>query len=288
MNKMILAAVVSMAATTAFAKATTEYYFQPAAGAHAVKIDYRMGSAPAKTETAGGVESDYKITTNDLYLDYGYGLNETTALGAYIFNGSAKTTVGTKDTTASGMGDLHLYYKGFADMIHWGVDLGVNMGKAKADKRGTGGLSIAANVGVLANSAEWNYGGDLKFVMPMERTTEAATAGQNDEKITGGNLIKLAGFAEYNYGMGFLGAELAYNMLSDRTEKATAGETKYKGEGFLSLTGNASYDFNDMATGLLSIGLENHSEHDETDGAGSAKVKAYMGTNVALGVRLNF
>ena len=282
MNKMILAAVVSMAATTAFAKATTEYYFQPAAGAHAVELNYVMTADPGKAESTGG-DVDVKRTTNDLVLDYAYGLNETTTLGAYTFSGSSKTTVGTTETTASGMGDLHLYYKGFADMIHWGVDLGVNMGKAKSDKRGTGGLSIAANVGVLANSAEWNYGGDLMIALPQERTTENTSGA--DTKTKGGNVTKLAGFAEYNYGMGFAGGELAYVMVAD-TDDGSASKTK--GEGYLMLTGNVSYDFNDMATGLLSIGVENHSARDSDDSASPTKLKAYMGTNVALGVRLNF
>lgn len=289
MNKMILAAVVSMAATTAFAKATTEYYFQPAAGAHAVELEYGMDSDPIKTST-GGTDTDAKTTVNDFRLNYGYGLNETTTLGVYTFTGSLKTESGASSSTASGMGDIFLYYKGFADMIHWGVDLGINMGKTKFNaageqtNRSSGGMSIAANVGVLANSAEWNYGADLRIALPQERT---ADNNGTDIKSTGGNTTKLAGFGEYNYGMGFVGAELAYMMVGDRTVKSTP-ETKLKGEGYLALTGYASYDFNDMATGLLSIGLENHSEHDETDGAGSAKVKAYMGTNVALGVRLNF
>ena len=289
MKKMILTAVITMAATTAFGKATTEYYFQPAAGAQAVELKYSMNADPIKTET-GGTETDGAVTTADFNIDYAYGLNETAAVGVYTFTGSQKTKAGATDSTASGMGDLHVYYKGFSDMIHWGADLGINMGKSKANaagettNRSSGGLSLKGNVGVLANSAEWNYGGDFSITLPQERT---ADNNGTDIKATGGNVTKLAGFAEYNYGMGFVGGELAYIMVGDTTVKTTP-ETKLKGEGFLQLTGNASYDFNDMATGLLSIGLEQHSAHDQTDGAGAAKVKAYMGTNVALGVRLNF
>ncbi|MFN7727647.1 MAG: hypothetical protein ACK5P7_00660 [Bdellovibrio sp.] len=289
MKKMILTAVITMAASTAFGKASTEYYFQPAAGAQAVELQYSMNADPIKTES-GSTETDAGVTTADFNLNYAYGLTETAAIGVYTFTGSEKTKSGSSDSSASGMGDLHVYYKGFSDMIHWGADLGINMGKSKSNaagettNRSSGGLSLKANVGVLMNASEWNYGGDLSITLPQERT---ADANGTDIKTTGGNVTKLAGFAEYNYGMGFVGGELAYIMVGDTTRKTTP-EEKRKGEGFLQLTGNASYDFNDMATGLLSIGLEQHSSRDLTDSAGSAKVKAYMGTNVALGVRLNF
>ena len=146
---------------------------------------------------------------------------------------------------------------------------------------------MKANVGVMMNSASWNYGGDLSYMMPLERSYEGDPTGGG--KFKGGNTAKLAGFGEYNWGMGFAGAELAYLMRDDTTVTPDTGaESKLKGESFLALTAYGTYDFNDMVSGLASLGVENHTSHDLTDATGSSKVKAYMGTNVALGVRVHF
>lgn len=285
--KKLLVLAAMMTSSAAFAKGTTEYYFQPAAGASALTLSYSMKSAPVKTETSG-TESDAKVAINDFGIDYAYGLGEAMALGAKTGTGSMKVTT-TSDATASGMTDLHLYFKGFSDMIHYGVDLGVSPGKSKKDSSGnlsnrySGGMSLAANVGVLMAGSGMNYGGDLSYTMPLERTVDN---NGSDVKVTGGSTIKLAGFMEYDYAVGMFTGELSYNMVADSTEKATS-DTKLKGESFLGLNLQGTYDFNEMVTGIASLGLENHSSHDYTD-AGTTKVKAYMATNVMLGARIGF
>lgn len=289
--KLITMAVVTLATASAFAaKSTTEYYNQPAAGAHNVDIGYLMGSNPGKTKT-GTTETDAKTATSDVTLQYRYGINDDMAVGVSTNSGSVKTTVGTNDSTASGMTDLVIGLDGKSEAIHYGVDLGYNLGgKSKQNaageksNRSSGGIGIGANVGYLATSDAWNFGGDLSYWHRLERTTDA---NGTDIKATGGNNTKVAGFGEYNYGMGFAGAELSYNMIGDTTAKTTPNETKYKGHSFMGIKAYGSYDFNDMATGLLSIAMNMHPEYDYQD-AGTTKVMASTETVVALGARLTF
>jgi hypothetical protein len=284
-------AVATMATTAAFAaKSNTEYYFQPAAGASAVELRYNMDIRPAQIETPVTLAvTDAKSETNDFYLNYAYGLNESNALGAFLTSGSTKLTVGTSSSTGSGLGDLHLFYKGFAEMWHYGVDLGFSTEKIKNDAAGnvsnhsSGGNSLKANIGMLMNSAAWNYGADLSYIYLLERTIDGSTTKYKD-----GNTVKLAPFIEYNYGMGFLGAELSYAMAGDTTSDTGGTTYKIKGDTSTGLALNGSFDFNEMATGLLTVGMNMHGAHDSTDQLGTTKVKAYTETVASLGVRLNF
>lgn len=288
--KLFSVAVVTLAAASAFAaKSNTGYYYQPAGGGQAVELKYNMNSKPGKTGAAGGgAETDNKSTTGDFKVGYWYGLSEGNALGVHTSTGSEKTTVGTTDTTKSGMTDLFIGYKGFSDMWHYGVDLGYNIGgKAKSDNRSSGGISLTPNVGILIPSGALNYGADLSYRHNMEATFDNSGS---DTKFTRGSHMKLAPFLEWNYGMGFLGGELSYNMVGDTTIKGNNGaaDTKNKGEGYLNLKVFASYDFNDMVTGLADVGMGMHSEHDTDDSATTTKEKAYTETDVNIGVRLSF
>jgi hypothetical protein len=289
--KLLALSIVTLATASALAagKSTTEYYYQPSAGVNAVEAKYLMDLRPGKTDDGTG-EKDQKYEMSDFYLNYAYGLNDNNAFGAELFFGSQKITSDTTSHTANGMGDIHLLYKGFTDMWHYGADLGISTAKIKLDtatnlqdNRSSGGMSLKVNGGVLMNSGAINYGADLSYLMPFERQIDDA----NSTKLTGGNTLKLAPFVEYNWGMGFLGAELAYNMVDDLTIKSGAFETKMKGESYLSLMLNGSFDFTDSTVGLLSLGMGMHPEHDETS-AGTTKVKAYTETIASLGVRMTF
>lgn len=272
--RLLSIAVVTLATAAAYAKSNTEYYFQPSANQSAVELKYDMDTKPMDGQ---------KLTQNDLYFRYLYGLSETNTVGVYFANGSIKSDVDGSDT-ASGMTDLHPFWEAYSDMWHYGVDLGINTGKAKSTARTSGGLSLAGHVGVLMASGAMNYGADLRYTMPFERSVDD-TAGT---KYTGTNTTKLAVFGEYNYGMGFVGAELAYSMIGDTTVKTNAGEAKSKGESDMSIALNGSYDFNDMWTGLLTVASISHPEHDADDSAAPAKVKAYSETDIQIGVRATF
>ncbi|RYZ88073.1 MAG: hypothetical protein EOP04_10175 [Proteobacteria bacterium] len=86
--------------------------------------------------------------------------------------------------------------------------------------------------------------------------------------------------------MGFLGAELSYLMLADRTDKTGTISTTIKGESYAQLLFNGSFDWNETVTGLLSLGLAMHPEHDS--GVTNVKVRDYTETIASLGVRATF
>jgi hypothetical protein len=290
--KLLSVAVITLAAASAFAaKSNTEYFFQPAAGQSALELSYMMSSASPKTDSTPEVET--KITSNNLMVDYAYGLADNSTVGGYITSASGKIESGGTETTSSGMGDLHAYWNGSMDAWHYGVDLGISLAKQKLDaatgnpkNAASGGMSIGGHFGGLWNSGAWNYGGNLTLMMPLERSYEI-DGGTGGGKITGGMTTTLAGFGEYNYGMGFFWGELAYNMVGDTTNKPDAGgESKIKAESFPSLTIGATYDFNDMVTGMLSYAMQMHGAHDYDD-AGT-KLKAYNGTMMNIGARISF
>lgn len=288
--KLLSIAIVTLASASALAatKSTTEYYYQPTAGVSAIQARYLMDMKPMKSDT-GGVETDQKSEIGDFYLDYLYGMSEGNALGVELVFGSNKLTNGATSHTATGMGDINLFYRGFSGMWHYGANIGVNTEKVKEDaatglqdNRSSGGMSLKLNVGVMQSKAETNYGVDLSYAMPFERQFDDAAG----TKLTGGNTLRLAPFVEYNWGMGFVGAELAYNMMDDTTVKAAA-EVKVKGESYLSLILFGSYDFNESTTGLLSLGMASHPEHDFLT-TGTTKMKAYTETLASIGVRYSF
>lgn len=272
MKKLLVLAAL-MSATAANAKTTTEYYLQPGAGGSALTLDYNMGSATVKS--ASDVET--KATSGLFDINYAYGLNDTMAFGFHTDTGSVKTEVASTSTTASGLGDLHAYMAGFSDMIHYGVDLGLNTAKSKSDNRSSGGLSLMGHVGVLSSSGAWNFGGDLAYTLPMERTTDNSGT---ESKVTGGNEMKLAGFAEYNYGMGFIVGELSHNTLAESTTKTGATESKSKADSALGLSVKGTYDINEMATAFAGIAMYNVGSNDDH--------KAYSSNVITLGAHLFF
>lgn len=286
--------LATIATSAAFAATKTEYYFQPAASQSSVELSYAMSVQPRKNADTAGVETDNKLDTNVFNLNYAYGLSDTNTLGAYISTGSVKSTVGTVSSTASGMGDFHLFYEGSSDIWHYGLDLGLSTAKGKFDtvntsapgNRSSGGHSAKAFVGVMMSADAMNYGADLSYTYLLERTIESGTT---EVKVKDGNTVRLAPFVEYNYGFGWLGAELSYAMVGDRS--VTIGGVnagKYKGETVTGLAVNGSYDFNEMATGLLTVGMNMHGSHAETDATGSDTVKGYTETIASLGARLLF
>lgn len=270
--KMLLTSLTVLLAASAYAKSSNEYYFRPAAGASALELKYASASSTDVTEAAG----DVKVTRGDIGIDYAYGLNADSALGIYTFTGQIETKAAGVTSKADGMGDLHVYYKGQADVWHYGADLGINTSKAKSDERSSGGPSIKLNGGGLWTSGSWNYGGDLAYTFLMERSDDSSPA----NKTTEGNILRIAGFGEYNYGSGFVGAELSDSMIAD--SKVKPANTTTKGESFLGLKVYANYDFTEMVQGLLSV---EDNMHPKVSDNGQ---KAYTDMVLTAGVRLNF
>lgn len=287
--KLLALATITLASVSAFAagKSNTQYYYQPSAGVNAVTATYKMDISPGKTESSG-VESDDKSELSDIYLNYAYGLNDNNAFGAELFFGSNKQTKGANSHTANGMGDLHLFYKGFTDMWHYGADFGIATEKIKTDttgnfvdNRSTGGMSLKVNGGLLMSSGALNYGADLSYIAAFERSVDSTT----DIKVTGGNVLKIAPFVEYNWGMGFVGAELSYNTVSDVTTKVSGTESTSKVGSFAGLMAYGTFDFNDMFTGVLGLGMNMYQDVTQSNGD---KDKAYTETVADLGVRMTF
>ena len=297
--KLISIAVVTLAAASAFAaKTSNEYYFQPAGGQQAVEATYNTDNNPSKT-TKGGKDSDNKSVTSDLTVDYAYGLNETMAVGANTFFGSDKQTIPGTSGSGNGLGDVDFYFKsGFGDMWHYGVDLGYNLGgKAKLNSdgiqtnRSSGGMSLKGNIGALMASGVWNYGADLSYTYLADRKVDdqALAASMTDVTLSGGNTLRLAPFGEYNYGMGFVGAELSYNMVGDVTTSVpTIADTTAPGESYLALKFYGSYDIADAWTGLAGLTYAMHTDHNAASPDNGSKVDAYPETDLYVGARYTF
>ncbi len=272
--RMLLIALTVLSTASAFAKTATEYYFQPAGGASALELTYEKGNATIKFDPVG--ESKREIA--DIRLDYAYGLSDNAAVGFYTFTGENKLKSGGGTQKADGMGDLHAYYKGISDSFYYGADLGFNTEKFKSDNRSTGGPSLKVNGGYLANSGSVNYGGDLSYLYKMERTTDSTPA----VKATGGDILRLALFGEYNYGSGFLGGEVASNSVGEAKFKQSGTTTTGKSSSNTSLKFYGTYDFSQMVQGLAFI--ENQMFPKST----AAGNKAYTATLLSLGARINF
>lgn len=282
--KLLLTAALTLAASAAMAgKSTTQYLFKPGANAQALELGYVMGNDPVANDPSGTTTTK----TADLTIDYSYGLSDAMAFGVSTLTGSKKVDNGTTTSTASGLGDLVGYLKGHSDFIHWNVNLGLALSKIKANSTGevtnraTGGMSIGGGVDALFSSSGWNYGAGLNYHMNMEKSYEVEGGGGG--KFTGGNLMKIAGFGEYNYGQGFLGGELSINQAGDVTQKPdSGGETKVKGESTTGLKFFGTYDFNDMATGLFAYEMIMHPAVSDN------ATKAYNESNITIGARFNF
>lgn len=291
--KMLVISLATFASALAMGKASSEYYFQPAAGAHAVELIYNNVSSPMEQENAG-VTTDLESTANDFIVRYMYGLDDSRSWGAYTFFGSREynsevTGVSDDSNTADGVGDIHVFYKAFHDMWHYEADLGVNTEKIDVDatsglqdNRSSGGSSLNLRAGRMWTDNSWNYGADLSYLLLLERTYDDAT----DTKLTGGDIIKIAGFGEYNHGAGFAGGELSYNIVNELKSKASGVTQTTDAENFIMVKLFGTWEFTDMVTGLVSLNQSMHESHDITPG--TAEVKSFTETGINIGARLNF
>ena len=291
--KTLAISLITIISTLAMAKATNEYYYQPAAGVNAVEVVYSNTATPMENETLG-VKTDLKSTASDFIIRYARGLDEKRAWGLYTFFGSREFNDDSSGTnvkhTADGMGDIHAFYKAFwGDNMHWDADLGVNTEKIKihtasglADNRSTGGSSLKLAIGKMWTDNAWNYGADLSYLALFERTVDNAAS----TKLTEGNTVKLAGFGEYNHGNGFVGAEIGYNGVGDLKTKTSGVTSTLEAENFFNIRIYGTYEFNDMWTGLLSFNDAMHADQDITPG--TTQSNAYNETNFNIGARYTF
>ncbi len=286
--KFFCLTVISLISAAAGARSNTEYYFQPAGGRSLAEVQFETVSNPAKITVVGGTggESNFGTTTNDINLRYAYGLSDGNAIGVFTGFGSLKYSIATTDRNASGLRDVNLFYKGFSDIWHYGAILGVSTSKTKIENgfpknRSSGGLSVGANLGAMWSSGAMNYGADLSYLHPFERSYDDGT------KLTSGSVLKFAPFYEYNYGMGFVGAELSYNVVRDMAAKQPGqADVEVKGQNYAALKLFGSYDFNESWTGLLNLSAGMHNDHDYND-KGNAE-KAYVETGINVAIRCNF
>ena len=291
--KMLAISLTTIVSALAMGKASTEYYYQPAAGVNAVELIYSNSAAPLENEVLG-VKTDLKTTASDFIIRYARGIDERHAWGLYTFFGSKEYNNDSSGTnvkhTADGMGDIHAFYKAFfGDNMHWDADLGVNTEKVKidtasgsVDNRSTGGSSLKLGIGKMWTDNSWNYGADLSYLALFERTVDNAAS----TKLTGGDNIKLAGFGEYNHGNGFVGAEIGYNAAGDLKTKTSGVTSTLKAENFFNLKLYGTYEFNEMWTGLLSFNDAMHADQDITPGTGQSN--AYNETTFNVGARMTF
>ncbi len=290
--RMLLISLTTLASAFAMGKASTEYYFQPAADANAVEVIYNMTTTPSEIEDAG-VTDELDSTANDFIVRYIRGIDDKSAWGAYTFFGSREYDAnigGVKSSnTADGMGDIHVFYKMFTDdQWHFRADVGINTEKAKnalgiPDNRSTGGSSLNLRGGRMWTKEAWNYGADLSYLLLLERTTDDAAG---NIKETGGDIIKLAGFGEYNHGAGFLGAELGYNVVNEIKRKAGGATATTDPENFVSAGIYGTWEFTEMVTALVRFDQAMRAGRDISPG--TAEQKATTDTGISIGARFNF
>ena len=267
----------------------SQYYFLPPNNGSAAEAWYEADSKPGKTNN-GFTDANYAFNKSDFHFLYEYGLMENLAIGGETLYGSLDSDTGLSHT-ATGLGDLHGFIKGNFSFIHYKFDLGFNTSKVAVDaasnlpdNRSSGGLSAMAEGGVMFSTHTINYGADVRYFYPLERDYDDAR-GTN---FTGGSSIRSAAFAEFYFGTGFIGAEAAYVMESDQTEKRNfTVDTTIKSENYPLLRGYFTYDINDLITGFADVSIAMHQDHDYAN-IGTSKVKAYNETDFNMGARLNF
>ncbi len=269
MKKQLLVAALFAVSTTAMA-ATTEVLHQATGG----KVDT---TAQYVTGSLGGVDGVTR-TDSTLNLKVGYGLTETDQLSFNVDTGTQTTEVGTTETKQSGMGDLTFGYQGNNGMLYYGGDLGFS-GTSNGEDRKSGGLSITPFIAAMTPASTWNVGGKLSYALKMERTIDSGV----EQKVTGGNALTLAGFAETNYGPGWFTAGVSYTPSATQTTEVGPVKAESKLGNRMGINLGGTYNFSETATGLLTVAMDSYSDSDADPADGK-----YTTTGIQLGGRFTF
>ena len=290
--KLFFATMILLAGPYALAD-YSQYYFQPPENGFSAEVSYEGDSNPGKINN-GFTDSNYSTNRNDFHFLGMFGLMENLAIGAETLYGSLETDYGNPHT-ATGMGDIHGFIKGNFSFVHYKFDLGLNTSKtaidaasSAPDNRSSGGISALAEVGAMFSTRTFNYGADLRYFYPLERDYDDIYA----SKYTGGSTVRPAVFGEFYFGTGFIGAEFAYIMGSDVTQKRNNYlDVTLKSENYYALKGYFTYDINDLVTGFVDVSMAMHQDHDYSNTnlvATTQKLKAYNETDFNIGARINF
>lgn len=266
MTKAILMALALTTAGVAQAEATTAengslFYYAPATGTHNVEI--RPGLLNNTKIKVGTTETD--VSNNTHVLRYQYTLSDAVILGATTGLGSVTTKTGTTETKESGMTDIIFQYAGFApaegNTWRWGADWGVSPGKNKTATGTTdgnlysGGMSLTPYGAYEVSSPIFTWGVGASYALLMERTTEAATAGADDTKTTGGNTLTIKPYIETPITNGRVGGYLKYATVGETTSKtgSAASTTASKATTITGLGGAVAYGFTETFSGLAEL-----------------------------------
>jgi hypothetical protein len=271
----------------------TEYYFQPDSQESAFTVLYSYVNTPLEQQTAR-LNSDLDTEAQDFLLRYEYGLDDKKAIGISSFVGSKKyeaTQVGSADNknTAYGIGDVHFYLEGFRDQIRYSADIGINTDDSKIDQssglqdnRTSGAPSLTLNAGRIWNDLSWNYGLDGALLILGERNFSDAA----NSRERGGNIFRVAGFGEYNFGSGIAGFEVSYNLVDQIRVKSNTGTRTTGSEGFARAVVFGSWILTDNWTAVARLEQAFHNGRHLTPTVG--ELKGFTETSFSLGFRSNF
>lgn len=290
----VLAVLVFVVQSSSYAEAIeSEYYFQPKSNQSAFTALYSLTSAPLE-QRIDSLSSDIDARSQDILLRYEYGLDEKKTIGVYSFLGfkeyESKISPGSDNTnTANGVGDIHIYLKGIEGDFRYTIDLGVNVDESKIDpttglqdNRTSGGSSLTLRAGRIWTYLSWNYGLDSSILILGERKlNETSTF-----KEQGGNIFRVAWFSEYNFGTGFAGFELAYNLIDQIKVKTNTRTLTMGSESFPRVVLFGSWILTDNWAAIVRLEQTFHEGQNLTPTI--SEFKGYVETAYSLGVRSSF
>lgn len=277
----------TLIATIQTVNAETLLYYTPKGGQSAIQTEYEW----TPNTILENKENESKITYsgNLLKLNYQYGLNDYVALGAEL--GLGEQTLSTSTTTLkdSGLKDSILKLHAKYNLFLLGMDISLPNSKAithtYSDKAyngnlSSGGITISPYVGMLYEVEDFNLGVVGAYDHRLERQSEYADhSGSNTT--TGGHQLQLSPFIEWNYGSGFIAAQLTKSSVSEISSKNQDNfeSTQQKFE-YHKVALKGSYNFSNQLTMLMDITQQSIPKQEHTS--------AYSLNFVSLGLRMVF
>ena len=199
----------------------SEYFHQAAGGANEITPMFsyangiqKMNDGTADTKTNG---------IKNLGVQYEYGINEMLSVYGNIGYGSVGVDR-SGSSTASGLNDLNLGVKGTSAMgmgsLRYGLNLNLPFEKAKVDGGGratnasTGGLGLTPYVGYDMVAGPGMWGARLSYNYKFNRSYDY---GSYNPTVTGGSVLGLGTFYEFNVAEMIFGGKLQYDIAQDTT-----------------------------------------------------------------------
>lgn len=272
--------------------------WQPADGQASVDLALGYNMYTLTTKVGGTEAMKFDATGLLMGLGFSYGFSAMNSVGVSTAYSSwsykTKITGTGSDTTskASGVGDIYINSRNYADMggskLLYGVSLGFSPGKKKTasptqdGNTYSGGLSLPIYVGWEADLGGGAWGLLLSYDLKMERTTEGTTA---DTKVTGGNIMDLKAY--YESGVeSYWNAYLGYRSIGDSESKVgAAAATTTKGKSGVLL--GASWGTH-LSPGMLLALHYDGIYYSKYDAAAGAENDAYLDSTVSARARWEF